>query len=128
MTHSLIKTLPSTLKAAKSSAIIFAIAATTAIAPSAFATDMIATKLTVKIAASDLSDTVGIERTYKMLQDKATAFCKRDTPSLSFLGESVGDCVEDLMNQLVTTSGVTPLRVYHEKMAETVATKKFTSH
>ena len=124
MTHTLIKTLPSALKTVKSSAIIFAIAATSAIAPSAFANNMMETKLTVKIAIAELSNPVGIEKTYKTLQDKATAFCKADTPSLSYLGESVGDCVEDLMNQFVTTSDATPLKAYHEKITETAATKK----
>lgn len=124
MTNALVKILPSALKSVKSSAIILAIAA--AIAPSAFAGsgNLVEKKLTVKIAAADLSDTKGVEKTYQKLEDKATAFCKNDTPSLVYLDESVEDCVEDLMEQFIATSGVTSLKTYHEKMAEAPATEK----
>lgn len=125
MTLDLSKTLPSSIKALKSSAIIFAIAATSSIAPSAFASNLVETKLTVKISTADLADADGVEKTYARLQKRATSFCKRDSSTLYFLNESVEDCVEDLMEQFITTSKAAPLKAHHEKVAELTMTEKF---
>lgn len=111
----------------KKSALLFAIAATTAAAPSAFAASNMMTekKLTVKISMSELSDTAGVERAYEKLQEKASTFCKNESFTLYYLNETVEECVEDLMEQFISTSNVAPLKAHHEKVAEMTAPKTF---
>lgn len=109
----------------KKSAILLALAATTATAPSAFASNMVETKLTVKISTADLADADGVQKAYSALQTKAEGFCERDTSTLDYLDETVQDCVEDLMEQFIESSDAAPLKAYHEKMAEAAETKTY---
>jgi len=123
MTRAISKTLPSYLKAIRSSAIVFGVAATSMITPAAFASNMVETKITVEISMTELADAKGVQKTYARLQKKAEKFCKRDMTSLYYLGETVEDCVQDLMQQFVKTSDIAPLKAHHEKVAEVMVTK-----
>jgi len=84
---------------------------------------LVETKLTVKISTSELADADGVKKAYEKLQTKAKKFCQRDSSTLYYLNETVEDCVEDLMEQFITTSDVAPLKAHHEKVAEMTVTE-----
>ncbi len=113
-------------KAITSLAAICVVAGTVAIAPTASASSqLVEKKLTVKISMSELSKADGIEKAYAKLQEKAESYCEKDSTSLDFLGETVKECVEDLMKQFIATSKAAPLKAYHAKVAEMTVVEKF---
>lgn len=80
-------------------------------------------EFTVTFLASELATAHGMEVVYEKLGAEASKACK----SLSFtskrLGETFEDCVSDLMNQFVESSGMEVLRNYHMTQNTITATK-----
>lgn len=81
--------------------------------------------ITAKFSAADLTTDAGVEKVYKKLERKAKRFCISDAFSLDYFGESVNECVDDLMSQFVVNAGVDSLSAYHMAQTSPVTTKKY---
>ena len=88
---------------------------TSAIAPAAFAGDakMVEKVVKVKLHLSDMKDESGTQNTYAKLKRRAKSFCRVQSPTLQYFGESLQDCAADLVDQFITSANVDTLTQYH---------------
>ena len=88
---------------------------TTAIAPAAFAGDspFVDTVIKVTFKMSDLQAEDGTQKVYAKLMKRAKSNCRSDSPTLQYFGQSVEDCVDDLVNQFIESADVKVLKAYH---------------
>ena len=106
---------PRAVKKMTASALAGLAICTTAIAPAAFASSspFVDTVVTVKIKLSDLEADDGAEKVYAQLKKRAKSFCRSDSETLNFFGQSVSECVDDLVGQFIESADVDALKVYH---------------
>lgn len=98
----------------------------TATAPNAFAGAAWYEKtVSVKVSLSDLRTETGVAKTYAKLEKRAKSVCRSSVSALHYSGETVDECVADLMEQFVESVNVESLKTYHLSMgapkAETFA-------
>jgi len=88
---------------------------TAAIAPSAFAGDTILMDKTVsvKFRLTELQAENGKQSVYSRLKKRAKSYCKADRGSLYYLGQSVKECTDDLLEQFIQNANVAELKAYH---------------
>jgi len=87
---------------------------TTLIAPNAFASSIWYEKtVTVKVSLAELQTQTGVETTYSKLETKARHECRASGTSLFYRGETVAECMSDLMGQFVESINVEDLTAYH---------------
>jgi len=86
-----------------------------AITPVAFAGEapLVSQTVSVKFRMTDLKAEDGTQKVYAKFSKKATSFCRADTPSLYYLGESISDCRDDLVKQFVQSANIEELTTYH---------------
>lgn len=88
--------------------------ATSAQASSAFMTERV---VTVKIKTSDLATEAGTEAVYTKLKSKAKRECKSDRTTLYYTGQTLSECTENLLVQLLESSQLEILQNYHLKQS-----------
>ena len=88
---------------------------TSAIAPAAFAGDvtMVEKVVKVKLHLSDMKDESGTQNTYAKLMRRAKSYCRINSATLRYFGESLQDCTDDLVDQFITSANVETLTQYH---------------
>ena len=100
---------------------------TAAIAPAAFAGEspLFEQTVTVKFKLSDLEKDNGTQAVYAKIRKRAISYCRKDSASLLYLGQSKEECTADLLNQFIQNADVKPLKTYHLAQKSGAATKKF---
>ena len=88
---------------------------TSAIAPAAFAGDgaTVDKVVTVKLNLSDMKDENGTQNTYVKLKRRAKSFCRKNSVTLQYFGESLQHCTADLVDQFITSANIETLTQYH---------------
>ena len=86
-----------------------------AIAPAAFAGDptIVERVVSVKLYLSDLKVENGPQNTYAKLKRRAKSYCRINSATLRYFGESLQDCTDDLVDQFITSANVDTLTQYH---------------
>lgn len=85
---------------------------------------LIERKITTKISVAELKTENGVRSVYAKLEKKAFRTCKADKYSLQYLRITIGDCVDDLMDQFVESANFEPLAIYHLSLKPGAAAKK----
>ena len=100
---------------------------TTTFVPTASASDspLVEQTVTVKFKLSDLKEDNGTQAVYTKIRKRAISYCRKDSASLLYLGQSKEDCTEDLLNQFIENADVKPLIAYHLSQTDVSTTKKF---
>ena len=88
---------------------------TAAIAPAAFAGDtpLIEQTVTVKFKLSDLQSEGGTQAVYAKLRKRSLSYCRKDSTSLLYLGQSIEECKADLLEQFIQNADIAELKTYH---------------
>ena len=103
---------------------------TAAIAPSAFAGDspLIKQTVTAKFKLSDLKAENGAHLVYTKLKRRSLSYCRKDSASLLYLGQSKEDCTADLLEQFIQNADIAELKAYHLSQTSFASTRKYTSN
>ena len=111
-------------------AAIMLVACTSAIAPSAFASSSpwAEKTITVTFSLADLKAPDGTQTVYGKLKAKAKYACRADKATLSYTGQSMGECVDDLMAQFIEDADIAALTAYHLAQSPDTATKTLAMH
>lgn len=100
---------------------------TAAIAPAAFAGEipLIERTVTVKFKHSDLQSEGGTQAVYAKLKKKSLRYCRKDSSTLLYLGQSKKECTADLLEQFIQNADIAELKTYHLSQKLGAETKKF---
>lgn len=88
------------------------------ISPAAFASDniFIDRQVTVSFRLADVQTSEGTEKVYNKFVKTATSSCRSDRNTLQYLGQSVKQCADDLVEQLVKSSEIDGLIRHHREV------------
>ncbi|MEL6688105.1 MAG: UrcA family protein [Pseudomonadota bacterium] len=105
-----------TVKKVSTVALSAIILATSAIAPSAYASDgpLIDVTVSVKFNLSELEAEDGTQKVYDKLKRKAVTSCMSDRAALRYLDQTVAECAANLVEQFVYNASVAELTAFHE--------------
>lgn len=88
---------------------------TAAIAPAAFAGDtpLIERTVKVKFKLSDLQSEGGTQAVYAKIRKRSLSYCRNDSATLLYLGQSKKECTADLLEQFIQNADIAKLKTYH---------------
>lgn len=100
---------------------------TVAVSPSAFAGDtpLIEQTVKVKFKLSDLQSEGGTQAVYAKLKKRSLRYCRNDSTSLLYLGQSRKECTADLLEQFIQNADIAELKSYHLTQKLNAESKKF---
>ena len=93
---------------------LFAICSTT-LAPAAYAGDAHLTEqvVKVKLQMSDFKNVEGTKKSYLKLKKRAKSFCRSDSITLQYTGQTLQECADDLISQFIQSANIETLTEYH---------------
>lgn len=88
---------------------------TAAIAPHAFAGDSLVQNetVTVKFQLSEFQSEGGTNKVYTQIKKRAKSYCRANSGSLQFYGESKRECTDDLIDQFIQNADIDILTEHH---------------
>jgi UrcA family protein len=116
--------MASNVKSVKKSGIklaAIALVAATAYAPTTMASEplLIDREITAKFSSQELKAENGTSAVYAELMKKSKRVCRSDRNTLKYTGETVEECVADLMDQFIESADIESLKKYHLTAVQT---------